>query len=97
MYSTLERHGVALCIHDLIEHHPWVRTTDWTYVRFHGPDAMTQKYVGRYGGRRLWRPAERLAGWAESGVDAYVYFNNDFDGAAVEDATWFRERVASAA
>ena len=93
VYALLERHRAALCIHDLIEHHPWVRTTDWTYVRFHGPDATTHKYVGRYGGRRLWRPAERIAKWVEDGTDAYVYFNNDFGGAAVADAIWFRNRA----
>jgi uncharacterized protein YecE (DUF72 family) len=93
VYATLERHRAALCIHDLLERHPWIRTTDWTYVRFHGPDARTRKYVGRYGGRRLWRAAERLRAWAHEGVDAYAYFNNDYGGAAVADATWFEERV----
>ena len=78
-------------------HHPWIRTTDWTYVRFHGPNALDEKYVGRYGGRRLWRPAERLAEWADEGVDVYVYFNNDYGGAASEDATWFRRRIGPAA
>jgi uncharacterized protein YecE (DUF72 family) len=97
VYEVLERHGAALCIHDLLDGHPWVRTTDWTYLRFHGPDALTRKYVGRYGGRRLWRPAERLGQWADDGMDAYVYFNNDYGGAAVEDATWFRYRVGPAA
>ncbi len=24
------RHGAALCVHDLLPDHPWVRTTDWT-------------------------------------------------------------------
>ena len=97
VYEVLERHGAALCIHDLLDHHPWIRTTDWTYVRFHGPNALHEKYVGRYGGRRLWRPAERLAQWADEGVDAYVYFNNDYGGAAIEDATWFRRRIGPAA
>ena len=57
VFAVLERHGAALCIHDLLEHHPWIRTTGWAYVRFHGPNARGEKYVGRYGGRRLWRPA----------------------------------------
>jgi uncharacterized protein YecE (DUF72 family) len=97
VFAVLERHGTALCIHDLLEHHPWICTTDWTYVRFHGPNARTRKYVGRYGGRRLWRAAARVADWAAEGRDAYVYFNNDHGGAAVEDATWFRERVGAPA
>jgi uncharacterized protein YecE (DUF72 family) len=97
VYEVLERHRAALCIHDLLEHHPWLCTTDWTYVRFHGPHARSVKYVGRYGGRRLWRAAERLAEWAERGIDAYAYFNNDFGGAAVSDALWLRERIGSAA
>ena len=97
VFAVLERHGAALCVHDLIDGHPWICTTDWTYVRFHGPNALTQKYVGRYGGRRLWRTAERIAEWAAAGVDAYVYFNNDYGGAAVDDATWFRDRVGPAA
>jgi uncharacterized protein YecE (DUF72 family) len=97
VFAVLQRHRAALCIHDLLPRHPWIRTTDWTYVRFHGPDALTEKYVGRYGGRRLWRPAQRIAEWAAEGDDAYVYFNNDFDGAAVADAEWFRSRVGPAA
>jgi uncharacterized protein YecE (DUF72 family) len=97
VFAVLERHRAALCIHDLLAHHPWECTTDWTYVRFHGPDARAHAYVGRYGGRRLWRAAERISAWAEGGVDAYVYFNNDFHGAAVADAAWLRDRIGPAA
>jgi uncharacterized protein YecE (DUF72 family) len=96
-YAVLARHGAALCIHDLLEHHPWILTTDWTYVRFHGPDARDEKYVGRYGGRRLWRAAARLCEWAGKGVDVFAYFNNDFGGAAVADARWLRQRLTRAA
>ena len=57
-----------LCIHDLLPDHPWIRTADWTYLRFHGPRALEQKYVGRYGGRRLWRVADRVDGVARRGL-----------------------------
>ena len=97
MFDVLRRHGAALCLHDLLPDHPWIRTTSWTYVRFHGPNALEQKYVGRYGGRRLWRPAERLAGWIDEGCDVYAYFNNDYGGAAVLDAQWLRERLTDSA
>jgi len=85
---VLERHGAALCIHDLLEQHPWIRTTNWAYLRFHGPDARNHAYVGRYGGRRLWRAAKQVANWLDDGDDVYVYFNNDTGGAAVKDARW---------
>src|SRR6266542_3284799 len=93
VFDVLKRHGAALCIHDLIEKHPWERTTDWTYVRFHGPDALKVKYAGRYTGRRLAPVAKRLAGWRDDGCDVYAYFNNDWHGAAVEDAKWLRDRL----
>jgi uncharacterized protein YecE (DUF72 family) len=93
VFDVLCRHGAALCIHDLIEGHPWEITTDWTYVRFHGPHATESPYHGRYGGRRLWRVADRLAQWRASGCDVYAYFNNDVGGHAFADATWLRDRL----
>jgi uncharacterized protein YecE (DUF72 family) len=95
VFTVLERHGAALCLHDLLADHPWIRTTDWTYVRFHGPAALERKYVGRYGGRRLWRPARRLGEWLDAGCDVYAYFNNDFRGDAVVDARWLRDRLTA--
>ena len=53
----------------------------------------TQPYHGRYTGRRLWRVADRLGAWLDEGCDVYAYFNNDFHGAAVDDATWLRDRL----
>lgn len=97
VYTVLARHGAALCIHDLLPDHPWVRTADWTYVRFHGPHAPTERYVGRYTGRRLWRTAERLRVWLADGCDVYAYFNNDHGGAAVRDAEWLRDRISAPA
>lgn len=72
---------------------PWILTTDWTYVRFHGPAAIANKYHGRYGPRRLSRPARKLRAWIESGVDVYAYFNNDYEGHAVADASWLRNNL----
>jgi uncharacterized protein YecE (DUF72 family) len=86
VYGVLRRHGAALCIHDLLPGHPWERTTDWTYVRFHGPHGPGRPYQGRYGDEGLSQPARRLAGWLDEGCDVYAYFNNDDSGFAVEDA-----------
>jgi uncharacterized protein YecE (DUF72 family) len=94
VFHVLERHGAALCVHDLLAGHPWIRTTDWTYMRFHGPNAIDNRYVGRYGPARLEPIAERLAVWLAEGVDVFAYFNNDTNGDAVRDATWLRDHLA---
>ncbi|HUP68936.1 MAG TPA: DUF72 domain-containing protein [Acidimicrobiales bacterium] len=93
VYEVLHRHGAALCIHDLLAGHPWELTTDWTYVRFHGPNATGHAYAGRYGEEGLFWMAERLGTWLEQGRDVYAYFNNDDSGFAVQDALWLAGRL----
>jgi uncharacterized protein YecE (DUF72 family) len=93
-FEVLQKHGAALCIHDLLPDHPWILTAEWTYLRFHGPDPRHNKYWGAYTGRRLWRPAAKLCDWVAEGHDVYAYFNNDFEGHAVQDALWLRRRIA---
>jgi uncharacterized protein YecE (DUF72 family) len=94
-FELLARHGAALCLHDLLPAHPWLRTADWTYVRFHGPRALDDPYHGRYTGRRLGPVARRLQTWLDEGTDVYAYFNNDYEGHAVQDAEWLRSRLES--
>jgi len=93
VYEVLRRHGAALCIHDLIDDHPFVITTDWTYVRFHGPNATREPYRGSYGKRRLTPIAERLRDELDRGHDVYSYFNNDYEGLAVADARTLRDAL----
>ena len=93
VFDVLARHGAALCIHDLLPDHPWVRTTSWTYLRFHGPRALEEKYRGRYGGRRLAPVAKKAQAWIDEGTDVFAYFNNDYDGHAVADAEWLAQRL----
>jgi uncharacterized protein YecE (DUF72 family) len=92
-YEVLARHGAALCHHDLLPDHPWVRTTDWVYERFHGPNAVADPYHGSYPRTRLETSAERLAAVLADGNDVYAYFNNDWDGNAVRDGRWLAERL----
>ena len=42
VFEVLRRHGVALCVHDLLEDHPFELTAAWTYVRFHGTERDRQ-------------------------------------------------------
>ncbi|MCU1460205.1 MAG: hypothetical protein JWO37_280 [Acidimicrobiales bacterium] len=95
VFDVLRRHRAALCIHDLLADHPWELTADWTYLRFHGPNALEAQYQGRYGPRRLQPVATRLEAWLQDGRDVYAYFNNDWEGHAVEDARWLRDRLGA--
>lgn len=91
IFDVLQRHGVALCWHDLIPAHPWIDTADFAYLRLHGPDAEERPYVGRYGPSRLSAIAHRIRSATAEGRDVFVYFNNDHDAAAVHDARWLRD------
>ncbi len=95
VFGVLRTHGAALCIHDLLPDHPFELTTDWTYVRFHGPDAINRPYHGSYGEERLRQWADRLQPVLEDGRDVYAYFNNDWYGHAVTDAIALRVRLES--
>jgi uncharacterized protein YecE (DUF72 family) len=94
--DVLRRHGVALCVHDLLADHPFELTTDWTYLRFHGPDALQRPYHGSYGRKRLDAWITRIGEVLDGGRDVYAYFNNDWSGHAVHDATYVRRSLATA-
>ena len=94
VFDVLRRHDVALCVHDLLADHPFELTASWTYVRFHGTNALTAPYHGRYGPGRLQRWVDRLAEVNAAGGDAWCYFNNDWHGDAFRDATWLAAALA---
>lgn len=89
--AVLADRGAALCWADRGGRPvaPLWRTTDWAYLRLHEGRARPWPHYGR----------AALDGWADRvapaagafGAEdtAYVYFNNDPGGAAVEDASTF--------
>lgn len=81
--AVLDRHRAAFCEHDHVKKDPPRLTGGWRYLRFHG---TTGRYSGRYGPARLRRVAVDLLAWSRRDRDAYVYFNNDVGGHAVQDA-----------
>ena len=85
VYSVLHEHGAALVIGD--DHKRWPfqtreLTADWTLVRLHR---------GRRGRRGNYSPAEietwarRIAQWRRR-VEVFAYFNNDWEGFALDNA-----------
>lgn len=93
VFQALADHAAALCLHDLLADHPPVLTTDWTYVRFHGPDALEKPYHGTYSPQALAAHADRMAGWLDEGYDVYAFFNNDAEADAPRDARRLREML----
>jgi uncharacterized protein YecE (DUF72 family) len=91
VFSTLQKYGVALCLHDMPRSAPERRAIGpFVYVRFHGYD---QKYGGRYSEDRLADWADWLAARLAEGLDVYAYFNNDVGGHAPRDALRLRRML----
>jgi uncharacterized protein YecE (DUF72 family) len=84
VYSALRKHRAALVIGDTPER-PFQShelTADWTFVRFHHGHRGRR---GNYSRSELEEWAERIADW-RSRVELFAYFNNDWEGFAVENA-----------
>jgi len=100
-FDLLNRHGVALCVHDMGLGFPNARervggpgkapprvvTGGMVYVRFHGTNG---RYQGNYPDSLL----HDWAGWMKSRMHAaravYAYFNNDISGHALNNARTLR-------
>jgi uncharacterized protein YecE (DUF72 family) len=82
--DLLSRHDAAFCIYDLDGFlSPQQRTTDFVYLRLHGPDAA---YQGSYPDPVLDGWAGKCSGWAAHGHTVYCYFDNDQSGHAAHNA-----------
>ncbi len=81
----LTKYGAAFCIYELAGFQsPVTVTTDFAYVRLHGPGAG--KYQGSYDESRLRRWCRQIAGWSKTLTAVYVYFDNDQAGFAAQNA-----------
>ncbi|HDM09079.1 MAG: DUF72 domain-containing protein [Deltaproteobacteria bacterium] len=81
-FQIMAKNQIAFCISDTAGRYPYHEqiTADFTYVRLHGSKKL---YASKYATEELETWAKKLLDW---GVDAYVYFDNDFGGNAVENA-----------
>jgi uncharacterized protein YecE (DUF72 family) len=91
VYELLRAHGAALVIGDA-PNRPFQThelTTDWTFLRFHHGSRGRN---GNYSERELEGWAQRIEKWRDR-VDVYAYFNNDWEGYAVNNGLWLRRRL----
>ncbi len=92
VYEILRRHGAALVIGDHPER-PFQAheiTAGWTFVRFHYGRRGRR---GRYSERELETWKRRIAAW-RSEVEVLAYFNNDWEGHALDNARWLQRRLS---
>jgi uncharacterized protein YecE (DUF72 family) len=90
-YAVLREHGAALVIGD---HPKWPfqaheLTADWTLVRLHHGHRGRR---GNYSEREVDEWARRIARWRRR-AEVFVYFNNDWEGFAVENARLLKRRL----
>lgn len=84
IFALLEKYNCAFCMYELAGHtSPHRITADFVYVRLHGPGG---KYQGSYSDVQLGHWAEQCKSWQKSGLDVFVYFDNDQLGYAAHNA-----------
>jgi uncharacterized protein YecE (DUF72 family) len=91
VYDLLRAHDVALVIGD-DPRRPFQThelTADWTYVRFH---RGRRGRNGNYSQSELEEWRSRIAAW-RTRVEVFAYFNNDWEGYAVQNGLWLKKRL----
>jgi uncharacterized protein YecE (DUF72 family) len=91
VYELLREHGAALVIGDHPERpfQSHEMTADWTFIRFHYGHRGRS---GNYSHAELDTWSRRLAQWRRE-LDVYAYFNNDWEGYALENALYLRNKL----
>lgn len=90
-YTILNEFNIALCISDTAGRYPSAEeiTADFAYVRLHGSQKL---YASGYTEDELQTWAQKINAWDR---DAFIYFDNDFEGHAVKDAKRLKEILGS--
>jgi len=87
VFDLLSRHKAGFCIYDMAQTRtPFIATTDFAYMRFHGPDGLGR---GGYEEAELTAVARKLKD-LDGAERVFAYFNNDLRGQAPRDALTFR-------
>ena len=95
IFALLEAHRAAYCVMSGANLPCVLRaTTDFVYVRMHGPDPQ-HLYAGSYPGPDLRWWADRIREWRLAGRGVFAYFNNDGNANAVRNARTLRALLAT--
>lgn len=88
--SILNDHNIAFCIYELGGFEsPHIVTADFVYIRLHGPER--KKYKGKYNMQQLNDWARQINQWRVKELDVFLYFDNDEQGFAAQNAMELQE------
>jgi uncharacterized protein YecE (DUF72 family) len=89
VFDILRKHRAGVCIFDMPDITcPVVATADFAYVRFHGSSGL---YSSNYPDGELADWADKIRGLAAGVKQVYIYFNNDVEGFALDNARTLSE------
>ena len=92
--ALLRERGVAWVVHDFLRRDsPIDVTTDFAYLRLHGPSG---RYRGSYAMETLLAWAEQAREWMRAGKQVWVYFNNDERGHGARNAAFMANQLGYA-
>ena len=84
VFQILHKYNTGFCVFDMPSIScPLVATADFAYIRFHGSIGL---YSSCYSDEELAAWAKRLSNLARNLKAIYIYFNNDAEAFAVENA-----------
>jgi uncharacterized protein YecE (DUF72 family) len=90
VFELLRSKGVALVVGDSPK---WPQalelTADWTYIRFHRGHRGRN---GNYSRTELEEWKRRITSWRRK-AEVFAYFNNDWEGYALDNARWLRRHL----
>jgi uncharacterized protein YecE (DUF72 family) len=91
VFSILKEFNIALCMADTAGRYPFCEeiTADFVYIRLHGSQ---QLYASQYLEEELRTWAQKVNVWNR---DAFIYFDNDFEGHAVKNAKKLKELLGA--
>lgn len=86
IYAILKKYNVALVIANSSRYPYVIKTTaDFSYMRFHGPEKL---FLWKYDESELQYWKDEIDKFSSSLRKVYIYFNNDLDANAVENADY---------
>jgi len=91
VFDLLRRYNAGFCMYDMPDlTTPLEATADFVYVRFHGRGWL---YGGCYSDEELSRWAQDIKRLSKNKKTVYIYFNNDADAFAVQNALTLERKL----